>query len=169
MTSVRTMSERDIGAVLRIQAECYVPHMVEADETIRLRLREFSDTAWVAEDARGICGYLVAYGSRMGKITPLGAMFARFDDADTFYLHDLAVAGRSKGQGVAQTLTRHALEYAAMHGYRFSALVSVQGSQAFWRRLGYEAWEAVLPDQRNNLQTYASHACYMVRQLAATP
>ncbi|QDZ30688.1 GNAT family N-acetyltransferase [Noviherbaspirillum sp. UKPF54] len=163
------MSGQDVAAVLRIQSACYAPSMVEAEETIRQRLREFPGTAWVAQDEQGICGYLVAYPSRVGNITPLGATFGKTDAADTLYLHDLAVAPRAKGQGVAKALAGCALEQARLRGLRFSALVSVQDSRAFWRALGYETWDALPPQQQACLLTYEGQACYMVKRLRAGP
>ncbi|HJV53551.1 MAG TPA: GNAT family N-acetyltransferase [Noviherbaspirillum sp.] len=169
MAEIRGMAEADVASVMRVQSECYAPSMVEAEATLRLRLREFPETAWVAADGQGVCGYLVAYGSRLGKVTPLGAPFGRYDAPDALYLHDLAVSARAKGQGVAKQLVRAALEHAVLRGFLFSALVSVQGSQAFWRALGYVPWDSLRPDQRSNLLTYESRACYMVNRLVPAP
>lgn len=41
----------------------------------------------------------------------------------------------------------------------------MQGSVPFWHGLGYRAWEAVSAEQRANLLTYESQACYMVKGL----
>jgi hypothetical protein len=55
------MTEKNIDSVMRIQAECYVSSILETAETFSGRLSGFHETAWVAEDAQGVCGYLVAY------------------------------------------------------------------------------------------------------------
>ena len=162
------MTEKDVNSVMRIQAECYVSSILETEEVIRGRLSGFHETAWVAEDAQGVCGYLLAYKSRAGKITPLGALFDKLDDVDCITLHDLAVSERVKGQGIGNGLARVALDYAIERGLPYSSLVSVQGSQPFWRKLGYEVLEAASSEQEANLMTYERRARYMVKKLAVS-
>ncbi len=155
------MAEADLDAVLAVQAACYPPAMQEAADVVRARLRASPDTVLVARDADGICAYLFAYPSRLGKVTPLGGHFTLPDTPDTLYLHDLAVAPRAGGQGVARRLVDTLLARAA--GLRHSALVSVQDSRRFWESLGYAA--AAGDDVA--LATYPAGALYMARRLSA--
>ena len=160
------MRERDVVSVMQIQAECYVSFIVESEETIRRRLSDFPDTAWVAENQSGICGYLVTYRSRVGNIAPLGSVFEQIADPDCLYLHDLAISERVKGQGLGGQLASLAFGYAIAKGLRYSALVSVQNSQPFWQRLGYEPWMDLSVEHTQNLKTYERQALYMVKTLA---
>ena len=48
-------------------------------------------------------------------------------------------------------------------GLAASALVSVQGSQDFWARLGYQVQTLGDPGQQQRLASYGAGACYMVR------
>jgi GNAT superfamily N-acetyltransferase len=113
----------------------------------------------------GVCGYLFAYPSRMGRVTPLGAGFDTAPDADTLYLHDLALAPRAHGRGLARRLVVHLLEQAERSGMAWSALVSVQDTAGFWRALGYEAAGDPGPDARAALASYPGTAHYMVKRL----
>ncbi|KGF81792.1 hypothetical protein IA69_11090 [Massilia sp. JS1662] len=155
------MTEADLDAVLAVQAACYPPAMQEAADVVRARLRASPDTVLVARDAAGVCAYLFAYRSRLGKVTPLGGHFALPDAPDTLYLHDLAVAPRAAGQGVARRLVEAMLVRAG--GLRHSALVSVQDTRRFWESLGY------LPAAGDPaaLATYPDDALYMARRLSA--
>jgi ribosomal protein S18 acetylase RimI-like enzyme len=165
MLQIRHMTEDDIPALHRIQAECYSPMMQEDDATLRGRLRLAPDTAWVAEDEVGVCAYLVGYRSRVGKVTPLNGLFDIPANADALYLHDLAVSGRCKGRGVGTALVQAACRQAEEEGLAYSALVSVQGSRAFWQGLGYAVWEDPGPVVQASLDTYEGPAYYMVKDL----
>jgi predicted N-acetyltransferase YhbS len=155
------MAEADLDAVLAVQAACYPPPMQEAADVVRARLRASPDTVLVARDADGVCAYLFAYPSRLGKVTPLGGDFSLPATPDTLYLHDLAVAPRAAGQGVARRLVDAMLARAG--GLRHSALVSVQDSRRFWESLGYmpAAGDAAA------LATYPADALYMSKRLSA--
>lgn len=155
------MAEADLDAVLAVQAACYPRAMREAADLVRARLRASPDTVLVARDADGICAYLFAYPSRLGKVTPLGGDFTLPDTPDTLYLHDLAVAPRAAGQGVARRLVDAMLARAGR--LRHSALVSVQDSRRFWENLGY----AAAAGDGAALATYPAGALYMARRLSA--
>lgn len=162
---LRPMAEQDIPAVLAIQAECYASELLESAEIIRQRLLAFPELAWLAEDAAGVCAYLFGYRSRAGKVTPLGGAFAAPDDADCLYLHDLAVAARAAGRGIGPALVQRLLDQGRAARLRYSALVSVQDSQGFWRRQGYAEQAALDAEQRANLASYGVPALYMVKPL----
>ena len=165
MYQLRAMQERDIPAVLAIQEESYAAEVLEDEAVIRSRLAAFPQLAWVAEDDEGVCAYLFAYHSRLGKVTPLDGEFCTDGEADCLYLHDLAVAGRAAGRGIGPALVRHNLQQAGAASLRYSALVSVQDSTGFWSRLGYEAHDELDPPQAGNLASYQIPAVYMVRDL----
>lgn len=160
---LRAMRGDDLDAVLSVQAACYPPTMQETAGIVLARLRAAGDTCVVAEDPQGVCAYLFAYPSKLGMVTPLGAEFAPALDADTLYLHDLSVAPRAHGRGLARRLVEHLLGRAA--GIRASALVSVQDTAGFWSALGYRAAAVDSPDARAALATYPGVARYMVRAL----
>ena len=162
---LRPMGEHDIPAVLAIQAESYPSELLESAAVIRQRLQAFPDLAWVAEDALGVCAYLFGYRSRAGKVTPLDGSFAEPQDADCLYLHDLAVSGRAAGRGIGPALVQRNLEHGRASRLKYSALVSVQDSQDFWRRQGYAEHPALDAQQRRNLESYGVPALYMVKPL----
>jgi len=131
MYQLRAMQERDIPAVLAIQEQSYAAEVLEDEAVIRSRLATFPQLAWVAEDDEGVCAYLFAYHSRLGKVTPLDGEFCTDGEADCLYLHDLAVAGRAAGRGIGPALVRHNLQQAGAAQLRYSALVSGAGFHRF--------------------------------------
>lgn len=165
MQSLRPMREGDIDAVLQIQRHCYPEDLLEGEVVIRARLASHPEFAWVAEDAEGVCAYLFAYPSRVGKVTPLDGAFPQAEAADCLYLHDLAVHPRATGRGLGPALVRHKLALGRARQLRYSALVSVQDSEGFWARLGFAAREALEAEQREHLASYPVAATYMTRPL----
>jgi len=154
------MSEADLHAVLAVQAACYPPAMQEAAAVVLARLRTAPGTVLVACDAAGVCAYLFAYPSRLGAVTPLGAGFDAVPDADTLYLHDLAVAPRALGLGLARRLVASLLD--SHKALPWAALVAVQDSRRFWEGQGFAVQDAGEEGVRR-LATYPGGALYMAR------
>lgn len=160
---IRPIRLDDLDAVLRVQAECYGPAMQEPAAVVRARLAAAGDTAFAASVDGALLGYLFAYRSLLGSVTPLGAAYAPARDPDTLYLHDLAVSPQAAGRGLARRLARHAAELARREALAWCALVSVQDSQSFWKRLGYRAAGCQEPDAARALASYPPVAVYMTR------
>jgi ribosomal protein S18 acetylase RimI-like enzyme len=161
--TLRTMRDDDLQAALAVQAACYPPAMQEAAAVVLARLRTAPRTTLVAVDADGVCAYGFAYPSVLGEVTPLDAPFVLPEAPDTLYVHDLAVAPRALGRGLARRLLAQLLDGARARGLRHSGLVSVQASQDFWAGLGYVV-DAARP-HCPALASYPGGACYMRRPL----
>lgn len=166
MPKLRPMQAPDIPAVLTIQEESYPDELLETAEVLSARLASHPDYAWVAEEAQEACAYLFTYPVRLGSIAPFNSEFARHEDADCLYLHDLAVGLLTSGRGVGPELVRHALDHAKARGLQHSALVAVQGSQDFWSRMGFKACPVQDVGRADILATYGGGAVYMTRSLA---
>ncbi len=167
MFTLRPMQPDDLPAALSIQQDCYAGTLLEDSEVFAARLDSHPEETWIAADAQGTCGYLFAYRSRIGMVTPLDGVFPHQPDADCLYLHDLAVARRAAGLGIGPAMVRQGLQQAVTQGLRYSALVSVQDSHGFWSRLGYSAHRHLDETQQMHLASYQTPAIYMVRNLAA--
>lgn len=164
----RAMRLCDLAAVIRIQAEAYIDEILETDDVIHARFAQTPDTSWVVERNGDVCGYLVGYQSTLGEVTPLGFEFSHKQQANTLYLHDLAISQSGKGFGLGSLIINHALADARKRQLEHAALVSVQNSTVFWEKLGFVVNCAKLSQaQQQNLETYAGPAFYMARRLIA--
>jgi len=163
-TLLRPLLPTDIASVVRIQSDCYLPGNLESEAVIRARLASAPDTAWVAEVDDAVCAYLVGYRSGLGQVGALGDGFEPAKAPDCLYLHDLAVGPQARGLGLGPRLVAHALSQARREGLAWAALVSVQGSQDFWRQRGFAASQLDDPVQALALSTYVGEpACYMTQ------
>jgi predicted N-acetyltransferase YhbS len=163
----RAMRLCDLAAVIRIQAEAYIEEILETDQVIHARFAQAPDTSWVVERDGEVCGYLVGYQSTLGDITPLGSEFSNKPQANTLYLHDLAISDSAKGFGLGLVVVNYALREARQRQLEHAALVSVQGSKVFWEKLGFITCAELAQVQQQNLATYTGPAFYMSRRLIA--
>ena len=136
MSLTRPMLPTDIPSVVRIQSQCYLPDNIESGTVIRARLASAPDTAWVAERDGAVCAYLVGYRSRLGQVGALGDGFEPATDPNCPICTISRSGHRARGLGLGPLLVAHALAQAVREGLAWAALVSVQGSQAFWAPAG---------------------------------
>ena len=159
---LRPLAVSDVDAVLRIQAQCYGESFVEPHEVFARRLQVAGQCSWAAVQGDEVLAYLAAYWSRPGAVTPLNGEFADYADASVLYLHDMAVSPTAAGQGLARRMVDAAKTMARQRGVMRTALVSVQGSQAYWERQGYAVEIVKNAMHRQHLATYGPDALYMV-------
>jgi len=143
---LRNATHADLPAIMAIQRECYVTAALESLDVMQGRISQTPSTLWVAEDHAGVVAYLLTYYSHLYQIAPLGAAFKsaplyphHTSNTRCLYLHDLAVSRRASGQGLAGQLLQHVFAHEVQQGHaRHVALVSIQQSQTFWQRQGFE-------------------------------
>ncbi|WP_323000059.1 GNAT family N-acetyltransferase [Castellaniella sp.] len=161
------LTSADLPRINEIQANCYPAAMIESDSVMAARLAASPGWIWGIRDDFGLCAYLFCHPCHQGYLGRLNAAASPVAGGDTLYLHDLAIHPRARGRKLAQILVHQAWDRARATGLAHSALVSVQGSQAFWAQLGYRTCSKLTPDQTACLADYPPTAHYMVRMLDA--
>lgn len=93
---------------------------------------------FVLADDGPIAGYLIAHPWRQKAPPPLGGMIGAIpDDADSIYLHDLALLPSARGTGAGGTATRMVLDLARQAGLGDVTLLAVGGADVFWASRGF--------------------------------
>ena len=161
----RALAAQDLPGLLAVQRACYGAGLVESAEVFARRLASPANCSLVLESGGQVCAYLAAYHSVRGKVTPLHGDFDAVHCPDTVYLHDMAVLPNHAGQGWARALLQPLWSQAVAQGLRYTALVSVQDSQAYWEHQGYAVHALASAQQRAGLASYGEGALYMVRRL----
>ena len=163
--SVRPLCLADLPGLQAVQRQCYGADLVEGTDVFARRLAHPANcSAVIAQDGQ-VRAYLVAYRSCWGQVTPLQGDFSDHPTPDTLYLHDLAVSPQWAGQGYGQALRQWLWSRASGWGLRWSALVSVQDTQAYWQRQGYRPQPLSDATQRQRLDSYGPGAVYMGQPL----
>ncbi|AVS86845.1 GNAT family N-acetyltransferase [Paracidovorax avenae] len=163
---MRRLGGEDLPGLLAVQRACYGEGFLESADVFARRLASPVNCSLVAGAPGSVQAYLAAYRSVRGKVTPLHGDFEVPAVApDTLYLHDMAVHPACAGQGLAGALLQASWREARAAGLRYTALVSVQGSRAYWERQGYAVREPASAEARERLAGYGAQAVYMERLL----
>ena len=168
--ALQALAPQHLDGLLAVQRACYGAGFLESAEVFARRLASPVNCSLVVEMDGQVGAYLAACHAVQGRVTPLQGDFepvAAPGRADTLYLHDLAVLPALAGQGMAQALLQPLWQQAIAQGLRYSALVSVQGSEAYWARQGYAGLPPGTASGRTGLASYGEGAVYMVRRLVA--
>lgn len=164
---IRPLTDADVAGLMAVQEACYGTHYLESAAVYRARIASDAQCSLVAVQGGRVLAYLAAYASVLGCITPLHGDFVASAAPNTLYLHDMAVHPDCAGQGLAAALLGAMWRNAAAWSPAYSALVSVQGSQAYWQRKGYAVHAALAGDDAAALRAYGDDAAYMVQAYAA--
>jgi ribosomal protein S18 acetylase RimI-like enzyme len=136
----RPLTCDDVPAISALEAVAYLPSLHESAEAFLRLIALYPKGAIGAFDDEGLCGFILGVpltrGMTLDLRTPLAAIPP---GADTFYVHDIAVAERCRGQSIGGKLARRLLAGARARGFAHAELVSVQGSARFWETCGFHA------------------------------
>jgi GNAT superfamily N-acetyltransferase len=158
----RAMSAMDLRAVESIAAIVH-PEFFEAPAVLDERRALYPNGAHVLELNERPVGYVLSHPWRSNDIPALNAgLGALPDDADTFYLHDLALLPVARRIGAASFIANALARHATARGFATVSLVAVNGSEGFWAKRGFLAQS--IPELTGKLLTYDASARYMVRQ-----
>lgn len=162
--NIRTASQSDLPDIARIQSECYSDHFVESQESFAAKLAANSDFSFIAEQGNAAVGYVFALPWLFGDVPALnGHQYSIPPNADSLYIHDIAVGRSARQGGLAKRLLHAVLDAARSAGFAQVFLVAVQGASSYWQRHGFEA--VPIDDHlRRRLAAYGADATYMTRR-----
>jgi ribosomal protein S18 acetylase RimI-like enzyme len=159
----RAMSAYDLPAVVEIAAAVH-PKFPEAPEVLAERQSLYHIGAYLLEIGERPAGYILSHPWRLGTLPALNSLLGEIPgDADTYYIHDLALLPVARRVGAATFITNALAKHARAHGFPTMSLVAVNGSQGFWDRHEFAVADA--PHLSEKLHSYEAEARLMVRQL----
>ena len=166
---IQPLTPADVPGLMQVQEACYGAQYMESADVYRTRIASAAQCSLVVVQGNVVLAYLAAYRSQLGCVTPLHGAFVSSDTPNTLYLHDMAVHPDCNGQGLASALLQALWRDAQTWSPRYSALVSVQGSQDYWQRKGYARYNQLLPADAAALRSYGDDAVYMAQSYTASP
>src|SRR5690606_12912908 len=133
------MSGYDGAAVFAIARQVH-PGFFEAEAVLAEKFTLYRNGCYVLDVGEKPAGYVLSHPWRLGDLpaldTLLGALPA---DADTFYIHDLALLPLTRGIGAAGHIVAALTKHAMAMGFPTMSLVAVNNALAFWTRQGFMA------------------------------
>lgn len=157
------MTMGDIKGVLQVADEVH-PDLPESEDVFVERLDLFPEGCLVLVQNDQIGGYAISHPIRHCQPPDLDSLLGEIAaDADQFYIHDLAILPRFRGQGLAAECIGKLLTLAVAKGYPTTCLVSVYGTSSFWGRFDFVAEPA---DEllASKLRNYGTDATFMSRK-----
>lgn len=124
--------------IAEIQQEVYVDLEPESLDVLQRKWEVSPEHCLVCEAEGRVAGYLLAHAWDRPQPPKLYEMLPEVAVGNELFLHDLAVAGSAKGQGVGVRLAQRLIDDARVRSYARIRLVSVQASEGFWQRLGFK-------------------------------
>ena len=107
---------------------------------------------------------MLSHPWRSGDLPPLNTLLGELpENADTYYIHDLALLPVARRIGAASFITEALAKHARAHGFPTMTLVAVNGSRGFWERHEFAVED--LPELNEKLRSYDAAARLMVRRL----
>lgn len=159
----RDLTMLDLPMVEAIAAEVH-PAFPEDLAVFVERSRLYPEGARLLEVGGRPAGYVFSHPWRFRQLPALNSLLGRIPaDADTYYLHDLALLPVARGSGAAGTLMNYLVRHATRAGFPTLSLVAVNGSVPFWSRHGFAIAEAA--ELTDKLRSYEDAARFMVRDL----
>jgi GNAT superfamily N-acetyltransferase len=159
----RALTGYDMEAVEKI-AEVVHPNLFEAPEVLAERQRLYHNGGYFLEVGERPAGYVLSHPWVLGDLPQLNTLLRALPaEADTYYIHDLALLPMARRIGAASFIVEALAKHARAHGLPTMSLVAVNGSRGFWER--HEFLVADAPDLTQKLQSYDGSAQLMVRRL----
>lgn len=155
----RPMTQADIPAVSYVASIAHVD-FPEDDAVFAERQRLAPEGCWILEQGEEPIGYILSHPWHFGSVPSLNMLLENIPaDADTFYIHDLALLPQARGTGAARKIVELLIEQT--QSYPSITLVAVNGSLPFWSKFGFEIKD--LAELKAKLLSYDEDARYMQR------
>lgn len=160
----RAMRAADLAALSRAAAAIH-PGYPESDAVFAERLALCPEGCRVLDDGGALAGYALTHPWRYGRPPKLDTLLGAIPgDADTWYLHDVALLPRVRGRGASAALVAAVAGLARAGGFATLSLVAVNDSRPIWEAQGF----AVATDAAPDLASYGGVAWFMMRRIRDT-
>ncbi|MDF0544460.1 GNAT family N-acetyltransferase [Sphingobium sp. H39-3-25] len=135
--SWRAMHPADIPAVTAI-SDAVHGAFAETALVYAERLALYPSGCISLEQDGQVTGFLVSHPWLRDQPPALNAPLGPIpEDADTYYLHDIALLPRTRGTGAGTAALAHAMALARAGGFQDVTLIAVNGADSFWSARGF--------------------------------
>ncbi|MFQ6372205.1 GNAT family N-acetyltransferase [Shewanella sp. YIC-542] len=158
---IRAIKPGDWPVIAAVQKQCYHDLAPEPLAALQNKWQLSPESCFVMELRDKVQGYCLAHPWKLQQPPALYSMLEPCPDADTLYLHDIAVSPEARGHGFATQAFRRLVQFALQRQLPTLSLVAVQGASDYWKMLGFSPC-----DIEKSLASYTDDACYMTYALS---
>ena len=135
---IREIRTGDWPLIAQIQDACYPAEAREQVETLQCHWQVAPQFCFVAETGGKVIAYFFAHPWPKRVPPPIDTHYSEIPkNADSMFIHDLALLPEARGTGLATLLVKHLFEVSSLAGFSHHSLISVQGTLHFWKKLGF--------------------------------
>tara|TARA_R100000365_G_C2704376_1_gene41818 strand:- start:178 stop:687 length:510 start_codon:yes stop_codon:yes gene_type:complete len=157
----RALTGYDFGAVFDIANRVH-PGFFETETVLAEKFALYRNGCYLLEVSEKPAGYVLSHPWKRGDLPALNTLLGTIPaDADSYYIHDLALLPLTRGLGAAKQIVNGLTKHARAMGYGTMSLVAVNGSLPFWEKQGFTVEDR--PDLSEKLAAYEDTARYMVK------
>lgn len=154
---LRAITPTDWDAILEIQAECYSQLEPEPLTVLQSKWQVSPRSCFVFELNGTVVGYCLAHPWVTHTPPALYQVITNLPNANTLYLHDIAISATAQGTGAGARALTYLIELAKTLGLDSLSLVAVQGADSYWRKQGFK-----MHTIDKSLASYTADAMYMI-------
>ena len=159
----RAMTGYDFSAVFEIANRVH-PGFFEAEAVLAEKFALYRNGCYLLEVSEKPAGYVLSHPWILGSLPALDMLLGALpDEADTYYIHDLALLPLTRGVGAAGKIVDGLTKHARAMGFATMSLVAVNGSIPFWEKQGFVIDDR--PELASKLAAYEDAARYMVKAI----
>jgi GNAT superfamily N-acetyltransferase len=141
----RPMRADDLTAVCAISDAVHGAY-TEDRSVYAERLALYPDGCFVLDGADGVLGYLISHPWHRNSPPALNVCLEEIPaDAESYYLHDIALLPSARGTGAGAEALKHVVTHAKAAGFGDVTLMAVNGADRYWAARGFEAAEMSSP------------------------
>lgn len=136
-TAWRPMQADDLAAVSAISDAVHGAY-TEPLAVYAERLDLYPDGCRIFERDGAVAGYLVTHPWHRHSPPKLGALLGAIPgDANTYYLHDIALLPTARGTGAGRAALDFVVDHARALGFADVTLMAIGGADRFWAAQGF--------------------------------
>lgn len=166
-SNIRKLTPNDVDSILEIQSFCYQNVILESREVLLKKILLYPAGCYLYECYSANIGYILSHPWRIAYPPVINQCIENIpNNADCYYIHDLAVLPKARSHGIASRLLQQTVNIAKESGFSKIALVSVENSAQFWESKGFiEVSLNDSPQLTDILKKYQTSAKYMFRTI----
>ncbi|QDE32223.1 MULTISPECIES: GNAT family N-acetyltransferase [Shewanella] len=162
---IRLITTTDWPAIMAIQAQCYVELTPESLSVMQSKWQTSPSSCWVFEHNNQMLAYALVHPWRQGDAPSLDTEINGQINADSWYLHDMAISPSAQGMGIGKKLFNYIVKQAKTLAVNGIGLVAVQGAHTYWQKQGFKP-DSTSVKLTKSLDSYPAGACYLYLSLS---
>lgn len=165
--TIRPSTLADLTNIIDIQSYCYKEVTPENSDVLAEKLVLYPQGCFVAEEDSSTIAYMFSHPWKLASPVKINSFLGKIpNEANCYYIHDIAIHPSYRGYGIAKKLFNRALENALEESQQYIALVAVQNSESFWNKLGFRNCTSLnieIGDVNDILGEYQEGAVFMLK------